>query len=203
MSAYVAPLQVHIQGSTRYYKPQVPCTVIAAKAFDIARTKNIVHDNKRSNNYKLLDPKLPRPNHKDDQRIMDVEEDPNNSVDNEIERNNKAEGDGEVELNQYKDLSTGNVYQDLSTPNTSRIPPTDGNKTPVTDTCVLEAFLEERDSHNAHNVWWRLLIDKLPPGQFFNITVRDTGSMCQICQVHVDTCRHLLFGRPKNWRSGK
>lgn len=91
-------LQVHVQGSTRDYKPQVPCAVIAAKAFDIARTKDIVDDNKRSINYKPLDPKLPRPNHKNDQHIVDIEEEPNNSVDNEIERNNKDEADDEVEL---------------------------------------------------------------------------------------------------------
>ncbi|KAF9117788.1 hypothetical protein BGX30_005154 [Mortierella sp. GBA39] len=91
-------LQVHVQGSTRDKKPQVPCAVSTAKAFDIARTKDIVDDNKRSISYKPLAPKLRMPNHKDDQHIVDIEEEPNNSVDNEIERNNKREADDEVQL---------------------------------------------------------------------------------------------------------
>jgi hypothetical protein len=52
--------------------------------------------------------------------------------------------------------------------------------------------------HNARNVWWRLLINKLPSGNLLHTFFPDEYSrVCRICKTHVETSRHLLFSCPK------
>jgi hypothetical protein len=53
--------------------------------------------------------------------------------------------------------------------------------------------------HNARNVWWRLLINKLPSGLFLNSILPDMvdSPLCRVCQVHLETSRHRPFSCSK------
>lgn len=59
--------------------------------------------------------------------------------------------------------------------------------------------------HNARNVWWRLLINKLPSGVHFHSILPDkVGVLCRICLTQVESNQHLLFSCPKKlevWQS--
>lgn len=52
--------------------------------------------------------------------------------------------------------------------------------------------------HNARNVWWRLLINKLPSGDRLHAIIPDVVEpICRICNNAIETDSHLLFSCPK------
>jgi hypothetical protein len=52
--------------------------------------------------------------------------------------------------------------------------------------------------HNARNVWWRLLIKKLPSGvRLHRIIPTIVDRRCRICQGEDETDQHLLFSCPR------
>ncbi|KAG9062176.1 hypothetical protein KI688_006508 [Linnemannia hyalina] len=88
------------------------------------------------------------------------------------------------------------VYQPPTPP--PRHPPMIAPHPPLTPAFWNE-FWKNKLPHNARNVWWRLLINKLPSGSFLNSILPDMveSPICRICQVHMETSRHLLFSCPK------
>jgi len=61
-----------------------------------------------------------------------------------------------------------------------------------------KAFWKQKMPHNARNVWWRLLIKKLPSGvRLHRIIPTFVGPLCRICQEGDETDQHLLFSCPR------
>ena len=67
------------------------------------------------------------------------------------------------------------------------------------------SFWKNKIPHNARNVWWRLLIDKLPSGVHLHSLIPDmVEPLCRVCGVDPETNQHLLFSCPKKlevWQS--
>jgi hypothetical protein len=58
--------------------------------------------------------------------------------------------------------------------------------------------------HNARNIWWRLLIGKLPAGSRLHAFLPDIPIFCRVCENETETDQHLLFSCPKKldvWQS--
>lgn len=65
-------------------------------------------------------------------------------------------------------------------------------------TSFWTGFWREEMPHNARNVWWRLLINKLPSGvRLHAIIPAVVEPLCRICSNGHETDRHLLFSCPK------
>jgi len=59
-------------------------------------------------------------------------------------------------------------------------------------------FRKQKMPHNARNVWWRLLIKKLPSGVLLQRMIPAiVGPLCRICQEGQETDQHLLFSCPR------
>jgi len=59
-------------------------------------------------------------------------------------------------------------------------------------------FWKQKMPHNARNVWWRLLIKKLPSGvRLHRMIPVIVGPLCRICQEGDETDQHLLFSCPR------
>jgi len=60
------------------------------------------------------------------------------------------------------------------------------------------SFWKNKIPHNARNVWWRLLINKLPSGLHLHSIIPDmVEPLCRVCGLNLETSQHLLFSCPK------
>ena len=61
-----------------------------------------------------------------------------------------------------------------------------------------KSLWDRKIPHNARNIWWRLLIGKLPScARLHNIMPTIVAPLCRICEAETETDQHLLFGCPK------
>ncbi|KAG0052741.1 hypothetical protein BGZ90_006406 [Linnemannia elongata] len=69
---------------------------------------------------------------------------------------------------------------------------------PPLTTTFWSSFWKNQIPHNARNVWWRLLINKLPSGLHLHSIIPDmVEPLCRVCGTSLETSQHLLFSCPK------
>ncbi|KAI8363239.1 hypothetical protein B0O80DRAFT_379086, partial [Mortierella sp. GBAus27b] len=64
-------------------------------------------------------------------------------------------------------------------------------------------FWQMNIPHNARNVWWRLLIKKLPSSARLHAIIPTIAPQCRICKEGIETDHHMLFSCPRKlevWR---
>ncbi|KAG9067202.1 hypothetical protein KI688_011984 [Linnemannia hyalina] len=60
------------------------------------------------------------------------------------------------------------------------------------------SFWKNKIPHNARNVWWRLLFNKLSSGLHLHSVFSDmVEPLCRVCGTDLETIQHLLFSCPK------
>ncbi|KAF9974738.1 hypothetical protein BGZ75_000721 [Mortierella antarctica] len=76
-------------------------------------------------------------------------------------------------------------------------PPMDPTPPPFTAR-FWTGFWRAEMPHNVRNVWWRLLINKLPSGVRLHAIIPDVvDPICRICNNAIETDQHLLFSCPQ------
>jgi hypothetical protein len=103
---------------------------------------------------------------------------------------------GSARTRTFRQAMFSKVYQ-LPTPPLHH-PPMVAPHPPLTP-AFWNTFWKNTILHNARNVWWRLLINKRPSGLFLNSILPGMvdSPLCRVCQVHLETSRHLLFSCSK------
>ena len=95
----------------------------------------------------------------------------------------------------FRRAAFNKVYQPPTPP--PHHPPMAPAPPPLTPS-FWKGFWKESIPHNARNVWWRLLINKLPSGtRLHAIIPAVVEPLCRICNNGHETDHHLLFSCPK------
>ncbi|KAF9142480.1 hypothetical protein BGX20_007265, partial [Mortierella sp. AD010] len=124
---------------------------------------------------------------------MSMEDDLATRLNSIVVKSSKNANLGNAKTRQFRRVIFKAIY-----PNpVPRLPPAHQPQVPISSS-FWTSFWKAIIPHNSRNIWWRLLIGKLPSGARLHAIIPTiVEPLCRICQSDTDSDHHLLFSCPK------